>query len=149
MGKVRRIAALILTVAVIGVTAETAQAHTSTPKLIWEHATDVHRFFIKRPALASHKAGKKALRQHARLAYAALIGKWYRVHVCEGSWNANTGNGYYGGLQMDHSFQRSYGWEFISWWGTANNWPAWAQMTAAERAYRSGRGFGPWPVCGS
>lgn len=66
----------------------------------------------------------------------------------EGSWTANTGNGYYGGLQMDPSFQHSYGADFVARWGTADNWPAWAQMTAGERAYRSGRGVGPWPVTG-
>ena len=30
-------------------------------------------------------------------------------------------------------------------WGTADNWPAWAQLQAAVRAYRAGRGFYPWP----
>jgi hypothetical protein len=30
------------------------------------------------------------------------------IHRYEGSWGAATGNGYYGGLQMDLSFQRSY-----------------------------------------
>lgn len=67
------------------------------------------------------------------------------IHHYEGSWTANTGNGYYGGLQMDLSFQSSYGSEYLDLWGTADNWPVWAQINAAERAYHSGRGFGPWP----
>jgi hypothetical protein len=67
------------------------------------------------------------------------------IHRYEGSWTANTGNGYYGGLQMDVGFQRRYGGEFSSRWGTADNWPAWAQLETAARAYRSGRGFWPWP----
>jgi hypothetical protein len=67
------------------------------------------------------------------------------IHHYEGAWNANTGNGYYGGLQMDTSFQSSYGREFVAQWGTADNWPVWAQLEAAKRAYMSGRGFGPWP----
>ncbi len=74
------------------------------------------------------------------------------IHRYEGSWTADTGNGYYGGLQMDVSFQRRYGGDFAARWGTADNWPAWAQLEAAVRAYRSGRGFWPWPnsarVCG-
>lgn len=74
------------------------------------------------------------------------------IHRHEGAWNANTGNGYYGGLQMDTSFQNSYGSEFVAQWGTADNWPVWAQLEAARRAYASGRGFGPWPntarMCG-
>jgi Transglycosylase-like domain len=67
------------------------------------------------------------------------------IHHFEGAWNANTGNGYYGGLQMDARFQSLYGQDFIRRWGTADNWPAWAQLQAAVRAYRSGRGFAPWP----
>ena len=67
------------------------------------------------------------------------------IHRYEGAWTANTGNGYYGGLQMDLPFQSRYGGDYLRRWGTADNWPAWAQLTAAVRAYRSGRGFGPWP----
>ncbi len=67
------------------------------------------------------------------------------IHRYEAGWNANTGNGYYGGLQMDLGFQRTYGADFARRWGTADNWPAWAQLLTAVRAYRSGRGFGPWP----
>jgi hypothetical protein len=76
---------------------------------------------------------------------AFLVGAFTCIHHYEGAWNANTGNGYYGGLQMDMGFQRTYGGAFVRRWGTADNWPAWAQLQAATRAYRSGRGFGPWP----
>ncbi|MGH3004073.1 MAG: hypothetical protein ACRDM1_15650 [Gaiellaceae bacterium] len=67
------------------------------------------------------------------------------IHGYEGDWTANTGNGYYGGLQMDGSFMDQYGSDFERRWGTADNWPAWAQIEASARAYRSGRGFWPWP----
>jgi hypothetical protein len=67
------------------------------------------------------------------------------IHRYEGAWTANTGNGYYGGLQMDIAFQRLYGAEFLARFGTADAWPVWAQLRAAARAYASGRGFGPWP----
>jgi hypothetical protein len=67
------------------------------------------------------------------------------IHHYEGAWTANTGNGYYGGLQMDRRFQSLYGSDFVARWGTADNWPAWAQLQAAVRAYQSGRGFYPWP----
>jgi hypothetical protein len=67
------------------------------------------------------------------------------IHHFEGAWNANTGNGYYGGLQMDLSFQATYGADFLRRWGTADTWPAWAQIQTAVRAYQSGRGFYPWP----
>lgn len=74
---------------------------------------------------------------------------WNTVASCEsgGNWGISTGNGYYGGLQMDVTFQRSHGGEFYARWGTANNWPAWAQMAAANDAYET-RGLAPWPVCG-
>jgi hypothetical protein len=74
-----------------------------------------------------------------------LVSAFSCIHHYEGAWNANTGNGYYGGLQMDMSFQSRYGGDYLSRWGTADNWPAWAQIHAAARAYQSGRGFYPWP----
>lgn len=81
----------------------------------------------------------------------ALYEKWRCIHEHEGAWDANTGNGYYGGLQMDLSFQQAHGPQFLARWGTANNWPVWAQIEAAENAYAT-RGFGPWPntrlMCG-
>ena len=67
------------------------------------------------------------------------------IHRFEGAWNSNTGNGYYGGLQMDVAFQSRYGSDYVVRWGTADNWPAWAQLQTAARAYRAGRGFWPWP----
>jgi hypothetical protein len=74
------------------------------------------------------------------------------IHRYEGAWDANTGNGYYGGLQMDIGFQSTYGGAYLRRWGTADHWPVWAQLEAAARAYQSGRGFGPWPntarMCG-
>jgi hypothetical protein len=75
----------------------------------------------------------------------SLRGAFMCIHRYEGAWSSNTGNGYYGGLQMDLAFQSLYGGDFLDRWGTADNWPAWAQLEAAVRAYRSGRGFGPWP----
>lgn len=67
------------------------------------------------------------------------------IHRYEGGWNDNTGNGYYGGLQMNLTFMRRYGSDFMRRYGTADRWPAWAQVEASVRAYRSGRGFWPWP----
>ena len=50
---------------------------------------------------------------------------------------------------MDMAFQGLYGDATSSHrWGTADNWPVWAQIEAAVRAYRSGRGFCPWPNTG-
>jgi hypothetical protein len=75
----------------------------------------------------------------------ALSAAFACIHHYEGAWDSNTGNGYYGGLQMDIKFQSRYGREYVQRWGTADNWPAWAQLQVAARAYRAGRGFYPWP----
>lgn len=75
--------------------------------------------------------------------------QWQCIHRYERDpsqgWKTRTGNGYYGGLQMDISFQRSYGSKLLKKKGTANNWMWYEQMWVAERAYSSGRGFYPWP----
>ena len=60
-------------------------------------------------------------------------------------WRTRTGNGFYGGLQMTISFQRTYGGHLLRRKGTADRWTPLEQMWVAERAYRSGRGFYPWP----
>jgi hypothetical protein len=67
------------------------------------------------------------------------------IQSYEGPWTAATGNGYYGGLQMDISFQRRYGAKLFRVKGTADHWTPLEQIWVAERAHASGRGFGPWP----
>ena len=71
--------------------------------------------------------------------------EWQCIHHFEGSWTARTGNGYYGGLQMDITFQRTYAAKLLGKKGTANHWTPLEQMWVAEKAHRSGRGFYPWP----
>ena len=78
-----------------------------------------------------HRAGWRCIHRHER-------------NPAQG-WRTHTGNGFYGGLQMNIEFQRTYGPELLRRKGTANNWSAVEQMWVAERAYRSGRGFYPWP----
>ena len=69
---------------------------------------------------------------------------WLCIHRYEGSWT-DGGSPYYGGLQMDVGFQETYGRALFAAKGTANHWTPLEQMWVAERAYRSGRGFYPWP----
>ena len=73
------------------------------------------------------------------------------IHHYEGDWQ-DAGAPYYGGLQMDYTFQRTYGPEFLRAYGTADHWPPAIQISVAMRAYLSGRGFAPWPntrrLCG-
>lgn len=75
------------------------------------------------------------------------------IHSHEGAWNANTGNGYYGGMQMDYSFQSTYGSDMLrKYGGMAHLWSPSDQLLVSWRAYKSGRGFYPWPntarMCG-
>jgi hypothetical protein len=70
--------------------------------------------------------------------------EWLCIHSYEGSWT-DTGAPYYGGLQMDLEFQATYGPELLKKKGTADHWTPLEQIWVAERAYRSGRGFYPWP----
>jgi hypothetical protein len=70
--------------------------------------------------------------------------EWLCIHRYEGAWD-DPDPPYYGGLQMDLSFQRTYGAEFLRRKGTADRWTPLEQMWVAERAHRSGRGFHPWP----
>lgn len=70
---------------------------------------------------------------------------WLCIHRHEGPWNAHTGNGYFGGLQMDRAFQRAWGADLLRRKGAAHRWLPIEQIWVAERAYRSGLGFRPWP----
>jgi len=67
----------------------------------------------------------------------------YRYEHGRGGWASNTGNGYYGGLQMDLGFQRAYGAYLLGAKGTADRWSTLEQMWVGERALRAGRGFYP------
>jgi hypothetical protein len=69
---------------------------------------------------------------------------WLCIHRYEASWT-DSGGPYYGGLQMDLTFQRRYGGYLLARKGTAEHWTPLEQMWVAERALRSGRGFYPWP----
>jgi len=70
--------------------------------------------------------------------------EWLCIHRYEGSW-VDPNAPYYGGLQMDVSFQRTYGGPLFEEKGTADHWSPLEQMWVAERAHASGRGFYPWP----
>lgn len=74
-------------------------------------------------------------------------GHWLSVAACEssGNWAADTGNGYYGGLQFAPSTWTGYGGGRYA--PMANEATEWQQITIAERVLL-GQGVGAWPVCG-
>ena len=100
------------------------------------------------PAVAFPLEGP-AVRPHP--ARPAHLGAWLCIHRYEGAWN-DPGAPYWGGLQMDLGFQRTYGADLLRRKGLASNWTPLEQIRVAERALRSGRGFYPWPnaarLCG-
>lgn len=68
---------------------------------------------------------------------------WDRLARCEsgGNWQANTGNGYYGGLQFS---LRS--WQAVGGTGYPHEHPRATQVAMAERL-RAVQGWGAWPAC--
>jgi len=69
---------------------------------------------------------------------------WLCIHRYEGGWG-DDGDPYWGGLQMDRGFMSTYAPRSLLRKGWANRWTPLEQMWVAERAHRSGRGYGPWP----
>lgn len=75
-----------------------------------------------------------------------LVNAFLCIHRGEGSWT-DSGDPYWGGLQMDRSFMATYGsWAIRRYGGFANVWPPAVQIQVAIAAYNSGRGFYPWPT---
>jgi hypothetical protein len=76
---------------------------------------------------------------------------WACIHRYEASWH-DGGDPYWGGLQMDRGFMSRYAPRYLLHRGWADRWRPLEQMWVAERAYRAGRGFWPWPnsarMCG-
>lgn len=118
-------------------------------KINWHHA----RYVCNNGANAHKRWACKAriwLRKEYRQTYRILHPQpklshqagWLCIHSREGAWNANTGNGYYGGLQM------TYGW--MGQVTRADLLTPMQQMAAAEGGYwKSGYSDawmrGQWP----
>jgi hypothetical protein len=88
---------------------------------------------------------RRAQKARSRFRRPPHLQAWRCIHRHEGPWSDPSAP-YYGGLQMDLSFQRMYGRHLLRRKGTANRWTPREQMWVAERAVRAGRGFYPWPV---
>jgi hypothetical protein len=87
----------------------------------------------------------RADRARYRAHHPPHLSEWRCIHRFEGSWT-DPDSPYYGGLQMDIAFQRTYGSGLLRRKGTANHWEPYEQMWVAERAVNAGRGFYPWPL---
>jgi hypothetical protein len=87
---------------------------------------------------------QRALAARRQAQHPPRMKQWLCIHSSEGPWN-DPDPPYYGGLQMDITFQQAYGADLVRRKGTADHWTPLEQIWVAERAYRSGRGFYPWP----
>jgi hypothetical protein len=90
--------------------------------------------------------------RHYRAAYAhrrPVIDGLMCIHAYEGAWHAvsDTVPTYYGGLQMDATFEAAYGADVLAYRGGAhaNTWPRHDQLMVAVRGYEV-RGYTPWPT---
>jgi len=121
----------------------------SSKKPSWQHL----RKMAARRWDDQHPAARRAAEKAALLAQIPHYSEWVCIsgHESHGKWDTSTGNGYYGGLQMDRGFQQTYAPSLYRTKGTADRWTPEEQMVAAEGAWR-GRGFTPWPntarMCG-
>ena len=93
----------------------------------------------------------RALRRRRDAVRVPHKGAWLCIHRYEAGWT-DSGDPYWGGLQMDRGFMSTYAPRMLLRRGWADRWTAIEQMWVAERALRRGRGFYPWPntarVCG-
>ena len=74
------------------------------------------------------------------------VGVWDRLAACESTsrWNANTGNGYFGGIQFDRgTWLRHGGGAFAPRADLATR----AQQIAVGQRTLAAQGWGAWPAC--
>jgi hypothetical protein len=91
----------------------------------------------------AHRWRQRAHRAWWRANHPPNLHGWLCIHQYEGSW-ADPGSPYWGGLQMDLSFQQTYGGWLLRHKGTADHWSPLEQIWVAVRAAHA-RGYSPWP----
>ena len=95
------------------------------------------------------QAGPAAPQQATSAAPASSGGvNWAAIAACEsgGNWSANTGNGFYGGLQFTEQTWLGYG---GGQYAASANLASPAQQIAVAQRVLAGQGIGAWPVCGA
>jgi hypothetical protein len=92
----------------------------------------------------AHQWRRRAIRARLRAHNPPHEPEWRCLQNHEASWS-DASDPYWGGLQMDRGFMRTYAPRHLLRRGWANRWTPIEQMWVAERAFRAGRGFHPWP----
>jgi hypothetical protein len=146
---------------------QSASAELRCGKVNLWHATSLERFLLQHTTAGTRQDRQSLWRDAAWLRKYAeyhianaqqrvrprinMYSAWMCIHSHEGSWT-DSGDPYWGGLQMDRGFMTTYAPRWLLRRGWANRWSPAEQMMVAERAYSSGRGFWPWPntarMCG-
>jgi LysM repeat protein len=100
------------------------------------------------PAASSAPADPAPAPAPAPAASSADGVNWSAIAACEsgGNWSADTGNGFYGGLQFAEGTWLGYGGGAYA--SSANLASPAEQIAVAERVL-AGQGIGAWPVCGA
>jgi hypothetical protein len=104
----------------------------------------IHEMSIRDAKRALARWQRRAAAARLQAQHPPHLQAWLCIHRYEGSWT-DAAPPYYGGLQMDLGFQRTYGSQLLQAKGTADHWAPLEQMWVAEKALRAGRGFFPWP----
>ena len=112
---------------------------TSSTPVTTESTQTPSRWEVREAAAWRHRAHRAWWRAN----HPPALRGWLCIHRYEGSW-ADPGSPYWGGLQMDLSFQRTYGGWLLRHKGTADHWSPLEQIWVAVRAARV-RGYSPWP----
>jgi len=122
-----------------------------TYKLRFRNGKVVKRTIVKQkvldqPVASIVKIGTKTEPETPSANYASGGTVWDQIAQCEsgGNWAANTGNGYYGGLQFNPGTWSSYGGS-----GMPHENSREQQIAVAERVAAAEGGYGAWPHCGA
>lgn len=141
---------LIAAVTVTALAMTSSAAAMSPDRMIQKGATGLTWLTNPQHArMGTTRSRARATRRNLRLLYTGLsqVG-WLRsalcVHHFEGTWDDTRNPVDDGGMQMDQSFQQSYGPVFYQRWGRAYHWPVWAQLYTAYQGWKV-RGWYPWP----
>jgi uncharacterized protein YabE (DUF348 family) len=117
-----------------------------TYQLTYKNGELVKRTVVSQDVLVAPKAEQVSVGTKVAAAnYAGGSSAWDRIAQCEsgGNWAANTGNGYYGGLQFSLGT-----WQANGGTGLPSNASRETQIAIATKVRDASGGYGAWPVCG-
>jgi uncharacterized protein YabE (DUF348 family) len=102
----------------------------------------LHQTVLRQPVARIVDVGTKEPAPATNFASGSTV--WDQLAQCEsgGNWAANTGNGYYGGLQFNLGTWQSYGGS-----GLPSNASRETQIAIATKVRDASGGYGAWPAC--